>query len=59
MLQIKEYTLAGSGTDGANGPEILGCRRSLKPPGAEMVVLTIDSPPCVVIVKKLLPLPKK
>src|SRR5262249_51136779 len=59
-LHTRVNTLAGSGTDaGANGPEILGCRRSLKPPGAEMFVLTMDSPFVATMVKKLLPLPKK
>jgi len=37
------------GTPGAdavrNGPDIRGWRRSLKPPGAEMLVLVMDSPP--------------
>src|SRR5262249_24762893 len=57
-LHPRENTLAGSGaTAGANGEEILGCRRSLNPPGSEMLVLTIFSPPLVVMVRKLLPLP--
>ena len=52
--------VAGSGTGEvvASAPEILGWRRSLNPPGASIVVLTIDSPLVATIVRKFWPLPR-
>src|SRR5689334_15145300 len=63
MPESSSVYVAGSGTvptdppGPRNGPEILGCRRSLNPPEATMLVLTIDSPPVATMVRKLLPFP--